>query len=190
MTAEQHGAGPTTLKRTRMTSVDRTVFDTVDDAIEAWGSMPTSDRHHVQSIIQLLIEKFVPAPQAHRRGAQDSASLRRPGGTDSGVPGVPAAARSAFSVRATFAHQATRPLCPCGRAAARRRRHRLQTPVRGMPTSAGQSWFREPERCPSPDQPRRRRHRESPTHLAHRSRRGDQVRVTARRRATSLPRRR
>ena len=40
-----------------MAAGDRTFFDTVDDAVDAWGAMPTSDRGHLRAIVQLLVEK-------------------------------------------------------------------------------------------------------------------------------------
>jgi hypothetical protein len=43
-----------------MTSAPRTYFDSLDEALAAWGPLSSSSHRHVRSIVQLLVEQIGP----------------------------------------------------------------------------------------------------------------------------------
>jgi hypothetical protein len=43
-----------------MTSAPRTYFDSLDEALAAWGPLSSSNKRHLESIVQLLVEHVGP----------------------------------------------------------------------------------------------------------------------------------
>ncbi len=55
-----------------MVLASRTYFDSIDEAVAAWGSLSSSSRRHLQSIVKLLVEHIGPVHSIYL-GQKDSA---------------------------------------------------------------------------------------------------------------------